>query len=289
VQLILLVDFAHSWNESWVQKYHETQSRSWLAALLASSLILFAMAIVGTVLMYVYFTSAQKGCGINAAFVTLNLIFCFAFSIFSIHPGLQEKNPRSGLLQSAVVTAYCTYITWSAISSEPADMHCSTLQLSPTGSYSSVIIGIVLTFVAVIYSALRTSSADIQGETSPLVDPSSKKDKEKEKDVENNGQEGSKDKANDPDKDQPDTESEEEDDDKLNYNYCFFHVTFFLACLYVCMVLTNWAVAGETASNTIEVDQGIAAVWVKVASGWVTIGLYVWSLLAPVVCKNRQF
>ncbi len=27
--------------------------------------------------------------------------------------------PKSGLLQASIVTAYCTYITWSAISTEP--------------------------------------------------------------------------------------------------------------------------------------------------------------------------
>jgi len=158
------------------------------------------------------------------------------------------------------------------------------MPIGSPGSYTSIIIGIVLTFVAVIYSALRTSSADIQGEKSPLVDPSSKKT-----DVEKTTVESTTKKEGEED-DLGDTESEEVEDDKLEYNYCFFHVTFFLACLYVCMVLTNWAVAGEDNDNkTIEVDQGLPAVWVKVASGWATIGLYVWSLVAPVLCKNRTF
>jgi len=155
------------------------------------------------------------------------------------------------------------------------------MQISSSGSY---IIGIVLTFVAVIYSALRTSSADIQGEKSPLVDPSSKKT-----DVEKTTVESTTKKEGEEDDLPGDTESEEVEDDKLEYNYCFFHVTFFLACLYVCMVLTNWALAGENNDDTIQVDQGMPAVWVKVVSGWVTIGLYVWSLIAPVLCKNRTF
>jgi len=29
VQLVLLVDFAHSWNEAWVENFEETDSKSW--------------------------------------------------------------------------------------------------------------------------------------------------------------------------------------------------------------------------------------------------------------------
>jgi len=27
--------------------------------------------------------------------------------------------PKSGLLQASVITAYCTYVTWSAVTAEP--------------------------------------------------------------------------------------------------------------------------------------------------------------------------
>lgn len=31
IQLVLLIDFAHSWNESWVEKMEEGNSRCWYA------------------------------------------------------------------------------------------------------------------------------------------------------------------------------------------------------------------------------------------------------------------
>ncbi len=29
IQLVLIVDFAHSWNESWLGKYEESQNKGW--------------------------------------------------------------------------------------------------------------------------------------------------------------------------------------------------------------------------------------------------------------------
>lgn len=33
IQLVLLIDFAHSWNESWVEKMEEGNSRCWYAGM----------------------------------------------------------------------------------------------------------------------------------------------------------------------------------------------------------------------------------------------------------------
>ena len=29
IQLILIIDFAHGWSESWVEKYEETEAKCW--------------------------------------------------------------------------------------------------------------------------------------------------------------------------------------------------------------------------------------------------------------------
>jgi len=188
---------------------------------------------------------------------------------------VQEKNPRSGLLQSAVVTSFCTYLVYSSLVSQPASMACTTLRIDPQspGAVTTILIGVAFTFLAVIYSAVSTSTSNkITDETTGLVNTEKNTDQNK-KSVE----EG----------DVTPTKLEDEDA-PVPYNYSFFHVTFSLAAMYLGMVLTNWAVVSDT-EVTVHVDQGMAAVWIKMISSWLTMGLYTWTVIAPLVLKNRSF
>jgi len=91
----------------------------------------------------------------------------------------------------------------------------------------------------------------------------------------------------------------EEDDDKENddapvsYSYSYFHFTFFLAALYLTMLLTNWLLptSSEDANKntTISVDQGEVSVWVKIVSSWLTCLLYMWTIIAPIIFPEREF
>jgi len=238
-------------------------------------------------------------------FVTLNLVFCFIISIASVHPKLQEKNPRIGLLQAAVVTSYTTYLVWSALSSQPTSMKCSSFPIGQPGSGDgvSLFFGVAFTFLALIYSALRVSTSVLN----PEEQKQSKKQKERllatlAHDDEETKTEGDPEAALEGDakkgetkekSDEEDTVSEE-DDGKIAYNYSYFHFTFLLAAMYLGMVLTNWqsvsSVTGDgLPENTILIDQGKSAVWVKVISSWVTLLLFLWTMIAPVVLPDRKF
>lgn len=149
VQLVLIVDFAHTWAESWVgeyqtinficrsiliaieflklDNYNENESRAWYCALFSATGLQYILAIAGTILLYIYYDCAQ-----NKFFITINLVLCVVVSVLSILPQVQEKFPRSGLLQSSVVTLYAVYLTWSALSNNP-DAMCHTDFLPPDG------------------------------------------------------------------------------------------------------------------------------------------------------------
>ena len=101
IQLVLLVDFAHSWNSAWVENMEETGSKVWAALLLFFTFLMYGTAVAGIVCLYVYFThgikdAAASACHTNKFFISFNLILCIIASVLAIHPKVQEHQPRSG-------------------------------------------------------------------------------------------------------------------------------------------------------------------------------------------------
>merc|ERR1712157_357747 len=69
--------------------------------------------------------------------------------------------------------------------------------------------------------------------------------------------------------------------EEVDYSYSFFHLVFALACMYVAMLMTGWgSPAAHQGKDTIDVG------W---TSYWVMGGLYTWTLVAPVLLKDREF
>lgn len=83
--------------------------------MLGTSGFFYAGSIVLTVLMYIFFANDAVKCDMNTGFVTTNIVLAFIMTIVSIHPKIQEANPRSGLLQSAIIVLYTTYLVWSSL------------------------------------------------------------------------------------------------------------------------------------------------------------------------------
>jgi len=287
LQLILLVDFAHSWNERWVANFN-TDGNSWLALLLTATIVMYSVAVTLTVIMYIYFLENKPVCWMNNMFITMNLILVLLVSVLSILPGVQAKNPRVGLLQASVVSLYSTYLVWSSLASEPQDMKCSSFQ--PFGEPSeasqgfATFFGIAFTFLALIYAAVRAgtiNASDAVNDNDHLVTSPKAKTHE--------GEDSS---------DHSSAEEEHSSDEDAHgngkpvaYNYSFFHLTFFLASMYLGMVLTGWqTVSGGTNNvNEVHVDVSMASVWVKAVSSWVVLLLYLWTVIAPLVFPNRKF
>lgn len=279
IQLILIVDFAHSWADEWVGNYNETESKGWYAALLGATFFFYAASITGIVLLYVYFTHADS-CALNKFFISFNLILCAIISVISTLPAVQERQPHSGLLQSSIVTLYVVYLTWSGISNSP-DRNCNPgfmkiISGDDTDTQNRVafdkesIIGLIIWFTCVLYSSLRTASKSSKITMSENIL------------VKDNGAEGRN----------PDVENGNEakvwdnEEDTVAYNWSFFHLMFALSTLYVMMTLTNWY---QPNSNLETLNANTASMWVKIISSWMCLGLYTWSLIAPAILRNRDF
>lgn len=264
IQLVLIIDFAHGWNESWLENYEESQSKGWYFALIFFTLLHYVLAIAATVLLFIFYTT-PSGCGVQKFFISFNLIFCIIISVISVLPKVQDALPKSGLLQSSVVTLYVMYLTWSALNNSDK---CRPDFLGKKHSFDAQsIVSLVIWFVCVLYSSIRTAS---NTQVSKLTGT--------EKILVQDGDSG------DFGKDAESGKAWDNEDNEVVYSWSFFHFMFALASLYVMMTLTNWydPTSGPETSNQ-------ASMWIKIISSWLCILLYLWSLIAPIVLKDREF
>lgn len=162
IGLVLLVDFAHSWSETCLERWEQTDAPLWKWILIGSTLGLYALTIALTVVQYVFF--GGKGCGLNTALITINWLVSLALSVLSIAPAVQESNPRSGLAQSGMVVAYTSYLITSAIANHDDDSaagggRCNPLQSRAAGARTGIVVlGAVFTFLAIAYSTSRAAT-----------------------------------------------------------------------------------------------------------------------------------
>ena len=118
-----------------------------------SAVGLYAAVITLTAILYAFF--AGSGSTLNQFFISFNLVLC----VIITHPVVQEANPRSTLLQSGMVAAYCTYLIISAVGNHTHKM-CNPLR-NGTGSAThntTVVLGAVFTFLAIAYSTTRAAA-----------------------------------------------------------------------------------------------------------------------------------
>lgn len=155
--LVLLVDFAHSWSETCLENWESSSSNFWQWILIGSTALMYAFTITLTGLLYAYF--AGSGCTLNQFFISFNLSLCVLITAMSIHPAIQEANPRSGLAQSAMVAAYCTYLVVSAVSNHVHDTRqCNPLRDGKQTQKAVLFLGGIFTFLAIAYSTTRAAT-----------------------------------------------------------------------------------------------------------------------------------
>jgi len=293
IQLILLIDFAHSWSESWVSKMEFAEDpRGWYILLVGSTFVLYSGAFTLIVLLYNFF-SDNGDCWVNSMFTTIVFLSSIIFTVLSVHPTIVESNRRSGLLQSAVITFYAVYVVWSAIMSEPSDdsFNCNPWKSSNAQQTSSLIMGAVFSIVSVCYSTMRaaTKHDDLVGYKTPesaqhlLVGENSDINSIESPSINDDHDDQHNHNHNDNDN--------EHDDERegTTYNYSFFHLVFALGYCYIAELLVDWGTLDGTGDTLHNVDSGWEAVWIKIVTSWLVILLYVWTLIAPVILPDRDF
>lgn len=265
IQLVLLIDLAYRWSEKCLEEYDNSDNKQWLGLLAFGTIGLYCASVIATGIMYSNF--GQSECQTNLFFISANLILSVIVALISIHPRVQEMNPQSGLPPAAFVTAYSTYLVFSAHTNEP-DAQCNPFIASTDQRIVSIVVGAIITFFAMAYSASSagSSSRTLMGgrdETIALLNPDERR---------NDGTE----------------EEFDDEEDGVAYSYSFFHIVFGIASMYVAMLLTNWD-SVQKKDTVMIIGQSWTAVWVKIITSWLTYVLYSWTLIAPVVFPDRDW
>ncbi|CAJ1962377.1 unnamed protein product [Sphenostylis stenocarpa] len=259
IQVIILLDFTHSWNDAWVEK----DEQKWYIALLAVSVGCYIAAFTVSGILFIWFNPSGYDCSINIFFLVMTMILAFVFAIIALHPQV-----NGSLLPASVISLYCAYVCYTGLSSEPRDYECNGLNKSRAVSTSTLILGMLTTVLSVLYSALRAGSSKTF-----LSPPSSPKLGGNKPLLEEEVEEGN-------------AKKEEKEAQPVSYSYSFFHLIFALASMYSAMLLSGWTSTSETSEL---IDVGWTSVWVRMGTEWVTAGLYIWTLTAPLLFPDREF
>lgn len=274
INVLVLLEWVYAWNESWVALAQEDES--YFSKLLLSAVLSYVIAIIFIVLCCVQF--AASGCDFAIAEVTWTSIGCVLFSVLSIS-GIAD---HGSLLCSGIVTLYCCFYCWSALSGMASDIvddtgaRCNTL-LGEDGSAATtvnVIFGLLLTCCSLAYAAYATSTADL-GTTSEHT--AHKDDAEAGGSVpyESMDHHGEV---------EPHHINTTEAEEELAQPLVAYHFIMLLCTMFMVMTVVNWDVdVTDKKARMEDFGTGSGVVWVKTLSQWLTMALYTWTLVAPAV------
>ncbi|TIB06141.1 hypothetical protein E3P96_00726 [Wallemia ichthyophaga] len=279
VGLVLLVDFAHTWSETCLDRWEASQSNTWKYILLASTLGMYIASITFTVLLLVFFTGSK--CVLNNVFLSIHSVLVVAITVLCISPSVQDANPKSGLAQASMVAAYCTYLTASAIiNKDDENGECNAISGGYLASHTStIVLGALFTLLAIAYSTTRaaTQSKALVGKNKSKIEISGGEFHALENDTNDANEnvisnqpkssdnirtqallaaveagslpasalqdaqdEAENENENDHDEDVINSEANDDEKSGTKYNYSWFHIVFILASMYVAMLLTDW-------------------------------------------------
>jgi len=277
LQIILLIDFAYRWNENWM-----ADDKEWTKAIIAVCVISFAGCLTWFGFMVHWF--GGSGCNLENFLLSGTFLLPMLFTCLSVTSWCEH----GALLTSAVVTTYCYWLGFSALSSDPST--CNTLS-SHSNENLHLVLGLLIAALTVTYAGYSLSNQQLMGgelheDKTESLEPD--KDAEKQSKDDKQVQEAAKEKEQDEKAEaEEETATASSEEAKVASK---FH--FFMACsaCYMAMLLTSWGANEYDAhSPTKAYDIDTENMWIKVVTQWVTAVLYIWTLVAPYMFPDREF
>jgi len=271
MQILLLIDFGYSWNESWLKYDEACESEScvgWRLGILASAALLYIGSLAGWIVLYTSF--GHDGCPAQQALISINLVVSVALTIVSC----TKIAPHGTILTSAVVTGYTTYLSYSALASHP-DSSCNPFAARDENSVADLLVGLLVAAISMAGTAMSVTSSKEQ-----LMG------KEAGSDLTTSLEAG------------PSSSAPKDEDDVENLepeSWWYYHFMMVACSLYMAMLLSDWSSepafingAPATHEHAGAYATSLGSFWVKVISQWVCLLMYAWTLLAPYLLRDYR-
>eukprot|EP00892_Ulva_mutabilis_P011007 jgi/Ulvmu1/8279/UM041_0090.1 len=221
--------------------------------LVLSSATLYGVSVTAVKLLYVLFP-VSSNCQNGWIIINVTVVFSVLMLTLSVS---KVRRHDAGLLTAALTTAYAMYLCSISVVNGATDSGCSSLMSGTGTSRWMVVLSFVITLAALLVSCFRTATS--------CVDFVSGSDTTKRLFV-----------------------SDDIDNDRLGPNTTLvFHLSFACATCFVLMVLMNWTLEGTP--GYFDVARGTGSQWATAMTAWTCCCMYIWIVVAPVICPNREF
>lgn len=292
VQLVFLVAFSFDLNESLINLAEEQEAggqeerrciwANWAILLSTLGFYGFTFTVFG---LLVHMNETKGGCTSAIVVGGCNLACMIFVSFLSVteHVRGATNGPGNlnGVFQSSMISAYAAFQILSAFGNHP-ETQCHLYGDSVSqGSVAYKIIALLCTFVAVLWSAIRSgsntffeNSQDADPEiAAPLVES-------EEKDGELIAG----------------TKHTNDEVEHVTYSYSQFHVMFALAATYIANLLTKWGeinieegLSPEDGQEVPGMSDSELSVGLKIGASFMCFAFYCWVMLAPPCFPDREF
>lgn len=323
LQVILLLDFSFEMDHSLITKANKADEdrgldpedgclgyfKNWIRLLY----IFLLLGIWGSTIGFWVAMYDQFDCSFAQGMTSFVLVAVIIIQILGNVAGeylAGESGQGQGMLPCAVGGLYATWLTFSALASNP-DEKCNPFHNSDDDQ-TSLWVGVTFSALSIGYMGYSFSNNVFQAlgccqkggccqECGDQFcyeenDESSRRLSKGTNDDLHAAAGGDVEaaKSNDSDSDSssaPRQLSETGKCGKAGFDRLIFHITLMTCGFYMAMVLTNWA--KNPKDNNWDQNEGLntsdESMWIKLASMFMTLALYVWVIVAPFLFPNRDF
>ena len=165
---------------------------------------------------------------------------------------------------------YLIYLTWTALASRPTDS-CNPFYEEEHGTILQILFGLFFTFIVLVI--LASSAKDTKGPENKFTNIVAEE-------------------GNSEDQIEEDTPNGAKKDSyvfPVSLATMVFQAFMIFVSIYYAMLITNWGRPHVRDDDYEYFISAWAGFWVKIVVSWIMCGLYLFSLLAPLIFPNREF